>query len=283
LSCTASGVGSTDTDGAITSYSWNFGDGGTAIGDIALHTFARAGDYTITLTATDDDGATDQASQLVSITDAANGIEFVAQAMANTNSSSHTLVVPAEVSSGDGLLLFFGTNTAETISEPTGVTDWQPLDTLVMAGATTRVWRKVAGPTDAGSTLRISLADGSKGNLVLVAYRGTSDVDPVATFTSAIDAARRSSHATPIVSVTSPESWAVAYWTHKDSTTTALGPPAGVVVRSSGTQTGSGTVTGLVVDSGSSVPMGLYGGLTATAAAPADDATMWTIVLASAL
>jgi myo-inositol-hexaphosphate 3-phosphohydrolase/PKD repeat protein len=283
LSCLASGVDSTDTDGTITSYFWNFGDGGTASGAIASHTYAKGGDYTITLTATDDDGATDQASQLVSITDAANGIEFVAQAMANTNSSSHTLVVPAVVAPGDGLLLFFGTNTTETISEPTGVTEWQPLDTLAMTGATTRVWRKVAGPTDAGSTLRINLSDGSKGNLVLVAYRGTSGVDPVETFTRTIDAARRSSHTTPIASVTSPESWAVAYWTHKDSTTTALGPPAGVVVRSSGTQTGGGTVTGLVVDSGNPVPMGSYGGLTATAAAAADDATMWTIVLAPAL
>ena len=282
LSCTVSGGGSSDADGSIESYAWDFGDGTTADDGVSSHTYAEAGNYTITLTVTDDDGATDQASLLVSISEAPGGIEFVAQAMSNVNSTSHSLVVPAAVAPGDGLLLLFGTNTTRTISEPTGVTGWQPLDTLVMSGATTRVWRKVAGPTDAGSTLRIALSGISKGTLVLVAYRGTSGVDPVATFARAIDAAGHSSHTTPFASVTSPGSWVVSYWTHKDSSTTTLSPPADVVVRASGTQTGSGVVTGLVVDSGSPVPMGSYGGLAATAAATASNATTWTIVLAPA-
>lgn len=282
LGCTASGAGSTDTDGTIVSYAWDLGDGGTDTGVGVSHTYAAAGDYTITLTVTDDDDESDQASQLVSVTEASGDIAFVAQAMSNVNSTSHSLVVPSSVESGDGLLLFLGTNTTATISEPTGVTGWQPLDTLAMSGATTRVWRKVADPTDAGSTLRIDVSSISKGNLVLVAYRGTSGADPVTTFSSAIDAAGRSSHVTPLASVSLPESWVVSYWTHKDSTTTALGPPAGVVVRASGTQTGSGKVTGLVVDSDDPVPVGSYGGLTATAAATATNATMWTIVLAPA-
>jgi len=281
LGCAASGAASSD-DGTIVSYAWDFGDGGTDSGVSVSHTYGTSGDYSITLTVTDDDGATDLASQLVSVPDTSGDIEFVAQAMVNMNSPSHSLVVPAAVAPGDGLLLLFGTNTTETIGEPTGVTGWHPLDTLVMAGATTRVWRKVAGPTDAGRRLRINLSGASKGNLVLIAYRGTSNVDPVATFSRAIDAAGRSSHITPIASVTSPWSWVVSYWTQKDSTTKALVPPTGVVVRASGVQTGSGTVVGLVVDSGAPVPVGSYGGLTATAAATTRNATMWTIVLAPA-
>jgi myo-inositol-hexaphosphate 3-phosphohydrolase len=281
LACTVSGAASSD-DGTIVSYAWGFGDGGTATGVSATHSYDVAGDYTITLTVTDDDNDTDQVSQLVSVTEVTSAIGFVAQAMSNANSTTHSLVVPAAVAPGDGLLLLFGTNTTATISEPTGVTGWQPLDTLAMSGATTRVWRKVAGPTDAGSTLRISLSGGSKGNLMLVAYRGTSGVDPIAAFSRTIDVAGRSSHTTPIASVALPGSWVVSYWTHKDSSTTALAPPADVVVRASGTQTGSGKVTGLLVDSGTSVPVGSYGGLTATAAATATNATMWTIVLAPA-
>ena len=65
------------------------------------------------------------------MTEATGAIEFVAQAMSNANATSHSVVVPAAVVAGDGLLLFFGTNTTATISEPTGVTGWQPLDTLV--------------------------------------------------------------------------------------------------------------------------------------------------------
>ncbi len=280
LRCTARADGSSDPDGTLASYAWSFGDGSTYSGESATHTYARGGNYTITLTVTDNDGATDGAVVLVSVSEAPRGIEFVGQVMANANSTSHSIVIPASVAPGDGLLLFFATNTTKTIYEPTGVTGWQPLDTLVMSGATTRVWRKVAGATDAGARLRISLSGGSKGNLVLVAYRGTSGIDPVAAFSRAIDAAGHSSHTTPFASVTSPGSWVVSYWTHKDSSTTTLSPPADVVVRASGTQTGSGVVTGLVVDSGSPVPMGSYGGLTATAATTASNATTWTIVLA---
>lgn len=282
LGCAVSGVGSSDSDGTIDAYSWDFGDGGAATGATASHTYMVAGDYTITLTVIDDDGDSDQASRLVSVTEAIGAIEFVAQAMSNVNSTSHALVVPLAVAPGDGLLLLFGTNTTAAIAEPTGVTGWQPLDTLVMSGATTRVWRKVAGPSDAGSTLRINLSGISKGNLMLIAYRGTSSVDPVAAFSRAADAAGRSSHTSPTATVTSPASWVVSYWTHKDSTTTSLVPPAGVVVRASGTQSGSGRVTGLAVDTDSAVPAGPYGGLTATAAATASNATMWTIVLAPA-
>jgi hypothetical protein len=60
-------------------------------------------------------------------------------------------------------------------------------------------------------------------------------VDPVAAYAASIDVAGRSSHTTPVVSVGIGDAWVVSYWTHKDSTATLLTPPAGVVVRASGT------------------------------------------------
>jgi PKD repeat protein len=50
------GSASTDADGRIVSYDWNFGDGGTASGAKAAHAFAATGTYTVTLTVTDDAG-----------------------------------------------------------------------------------------------------------------------------------------------------------------------------------------------------------------------------------
>jgi len=47
---------STDADGALTSFAWDFGDGGTARGVSAPHVFAKAGTYTVALTVTDDAG-----------------------------------------------------------------------------------------------------------------------------------------------------------------------------------------------------------------------------------
>jgi len=48
---------SCDPDGTIVSYSWDFGDGNTATGVTADHAYSEDGNYTVTLTITDDDGA----------------------------------------------------------------------------------------------------------------------------------------------------------------------------------------------------------------------------------
>jgi PKD repeat protein len=60
---------SSDVDGTITSYSWNFGDGDTATGDYAEHKYLATGDYTVVLTIVDDQGASSQDSMTVSIVD----------------------------------------------------------------------------------------------------------------------------------------------------------------------------------------------------------------------
>jgi PKD repeat protein len=57
--CGFDGTGSTDGDGEIVSYSWTFGDGGTATGPTANHAYAAAGTYTVTLTVVDDRGGSD--------------------------------------------------------------------------------------------------------------------------------------------------------------------------------------------------------------------------------
>ena len=58
LTVTVSGSTSSDPDGTITSYAWTFGDGATASGVSAEHTFASVGDFAVTLSVTDDDGTT---------------------------------------------------------------------------------------------------------------------------------------------------------------------------------------------------------------------------------
>lgn len=56
-----------DADGTIASYAWDFGDGTTAAGANASTTYAEAGTYRITLTVTDDDGATGVATRDVTV------------------------------------------------------------------------------------------------------------------------------------------------------------------------------------------------------------------------
>ena len=61
--------GSDDPDGPIASYEWSFGDGGSANGVTASHTFQTPGTYTVSLTVTDGDDNTASTSQQIFVTE----------------------------------------------------------------------------------------------------------------------------------------------------------------------------------------------------------------------
>ena len=67
LTCTFDASGSSDADGTVVSYDWDFGDGNAASGPTVQHTFAAGGTFTVVLTVTDDDGGSDTDSQAVSV------------------------------------------------------------------------------------------------------------------------------------------------------------------------------------------------------------------------
>ncbi|AQP46315.1 hypothetical protein BW730_00745 [Tessaracoccus aquimaris] len=67
LSVSVDASGSSDPDGSIASYAWDFGDGATGSGATATHAYAAAGTYTVALTVTDDKGVSRQKSQSVTV------------------------------------------------------------------------------------------------------------------------------------------------------------------------------------------------------------------------
>jgi PKD domain/Fibronectin type III domain/Divergent InlB B-repeat domain len=67
LSCTCDATTSTDPDGAIGDYTWNFGDATTTAGATAGHTYAAPGSYTVNLFVSDDKGLGDHATQDVTV------------------------------------------------------------------------------------------------------------------------------------------------------------------------------------------------------------------------
>jgi PKD repeat protein len=68
LACTFDGSSSSDPNGTITQYSWDFGDGTTASAAMPSHTYDTGGTYTVTLTVTDSFGKTNSASTTVTVT-----------------------------------------------------------------------------------------------------------------------------------------------------------------------------------------------------------------------
>ncbi len=68
LTCTFDGGASSDPDGSIVSYAWNFGDGSNGSGVTPSKTYSSAGTRTVTLTVTDNAGATASTQRSVTTT-----------------------------------------------------------------------------------------------------------------------------------------------------------------------------------------------------------------------
>jgi PKD repeat protein len=67
LACEFNGSGSSDPDGSVAGYAWSTSDGGSGSGAVLKHTFGEAGTFEVTLTVTDNDGATASVTRNVTV------------------------------------------------------------------------------------------------------------------------------------------------------------------------------------------------------------------------
>jgi predicted transcriptional regulator len=106
-----------DDDGSISSYVWDMGDGTTATGAMVAHTYRSPGLFTVTLTVTDDDGATSVATGAVRVL-AFNPPPpddqeawIVSVTTKGTVNESEPVTVVADVIRGDDMLDYVWTGT----------------------------------------------------------------------------------------------------------------------------------------------------------------------------
>jgi PKD repeat protein len=132
LACTVNAGASTDIDGTVTTYAWQFGDGGTGSGVTSSHTYAAAGTYTVTLVVTDDDGATDTTTRSVTVAPTPNQ-----PPTASFTKSCTDLACSFNASAstdGDGTVASYAWSWGDATADGTGVT---PNHTYAAAGTYT--------------------------------------------------------------------------------------------------------------------------------------------------
>jgi PKD repeat protein len=117
--CNFDAGGSADTDGTITTYAWTFGDGSTGNGVTAQHTYAQPGSYPVTLTVTDNAGATattTNAVPLIGLTARGYKVKGVAKIdLTWTGSGSASVDI---YRNGANITTLAGTSYTDTISKP---------------------------------------------------------------------------------------------------------------------------------------------------------------------
>lgn len=116
LTTTVDAGASTDVDGSIASYAWNWGDGSPAgSGATATHLYGASGSYTVELTVTDDRGGTSAVTHVVTVTHAAPSAAFT------STTTGLALGVDAAASlASDGAALAFSWNWGDGSPAGTG-------------------------------------------------------------------------------------------------------------------------------------------------------------------
>ncbi|MCL2912786.1 PKD domain-containing protein [Shewanella corallii] len=90
---------SSDADGSVDLYSWDFGDGNQSAQASPVHTYAATGSYNVSLTVTDDNGATNTRSARVSVSAAVNQPP-VADFVVNTSGLTANFIDQSQDSDG---------------------------------------------------------------------------------------------------------------------------------------------------------------------------------------
>ena len=277
LECTFDAGDSSDPDGTVNDYAWDFGDGQTGSGETVSHTYESAAARNVTLTVTDNDGGTATKTKEVKTTLAK--VTNVGANSTNGNRTTHTVTTPNDVQAGDTLLLVFtGNSSTAGVNAPNG---WTEVESGSVDGLQAKVWSKTATASDAGAGVTVTTSATVKADLTIGAYRVSDGGTGTITASDiSFGSGAATTLTTPQVDVAQTGSWLVSYWGAKASTAVTLATPSGQERRAESSGTGSGAVFAALADSGTAVSPGTEGGLQATASGSTSRSVTVSVVIA---
>jgi len=160
---------STDSDGTVVSYAWTFGDGTSDSGTSVWHRFTQNGTFLVTLTVTDDDGASSSISQSVTV----SSTNVAPQA-----AFSYSPIAPAI---GEWIR-FDGTASSDSDGVISAYT-WTFSDGTSPATGSSTVYHQFAAAGSYLVTLTVTDDDGATDSTYQTVVIGTPTQAPIASFT----------------------------------------------------------------------------------------------------
>lgn len=152
---------SSDADGAISSWAWNFGDGNTSSVQHPSHIYAAPGTYDVSLTVTDNESAVGVTGQTVTVDDGTGNAPPVANfAYACTD---RTCLFDGSLSSDDAGVVSY----VWDFGDGAGSTSAVPTHTYASQGnytATLTVWDAAAASDDVSASFRVKNRGSTSGS-----------------------------------------------------------------------------------------------------------------------
>jgi len=232
--CSFDASASTDLDGSVAGYAWDFGDGQTATGPTPTVTFPTNARPDVALTATDNDGGTARTQNAVIVGDGLLDVQLVDTSTANGQGVAISPVIPGTVAGGDVAVAVVSVNDPNAaITTPGG---WTFVGDQVAGSMSSSVYTKALVADDAGSAVTFLFDQSWKADATIVVFRDADLVTPIAAFASEPESALWGQHGAPSLTTAAP-STTMHYWANRSGDGVSLASPGdeATILRSVGT------------------------------------------------
>jgi len=160
---------SSDPDGTIVSYAWDFGDSSTGTGVTTSHAYATANTYVITLTVTDDGGATSTTTSTVTVITAPS----ITTHPTNQTVTEGLTATFSVVANGTGPLAYQWQKNGSDIAGATNASYTTPATTPADDGATFLCVVSNSGGSATSNSATLTVVPGSGGGPTIDLWNGT--------------------------------------------------------------------------------------------------------------